>query len=632
MKHLFRTMMAVVLCCWIVRPADILYAQCADYQQQNITTIPDGCGLTNALNLATYVNSCRTICIDNTTATASGTLPSCGSGTVTNDIWGYVRDPYTNIPGFDGSMVFSWKKYPTYPVSPPTLAVHLDVDCNIKLGFITLLDSNLDCGFLGGNADNFLCIDSNSPNQDNTLVLAPNTIPTNSSLQSILDCQVKQQLGSTASVQNLTSAVYYFQLETYNNVPGLLCFEVSTYQSGFTCGDPQIINLPNTGLTQSQNVTKCLCNSAGNSGYYSPTNIQPCTPPANGVNVGTTAYYQVNAPYDCNQIGVTINSWPGAGTLNVTILQNVTCPIIQDTIQLCPTLPAQYVSNPNWVIGSSVELASECLNATAGSNNVITDLNTCLPAGQYYVLISANNDKDTFGATITVNNNTPTGTIVQAKAFLQGAFSTGTGQMSTTLRTNNYLPLAQPFNRAPWNYSGAESVATAAAIPTNATDWVLVEALDPASGAVVDRRAAFLLANGLIVDVDGIANGVRFTNLTSGSNYRLAVRHRNHLDAIGANAVSVPNATPYDFSNQNQVLDGSSQLILLSGSLYGLRAGDMNGNGIINFQDLNVYISNFNTASNYSDGDCNLDSDVNTSDFGVAVGNVRTIGIQEIRL
>lgn len=630
MKHVLSLFLVGLLTCFCYQQNT--QAQCNNYQVQNITTLPDNCGLTNALNLAPYVNTCQTICIDNTTATPSSTAPSCGSGSVTNDIWGYVRDPYTSIPGFDGSMIFSWKKYPSYPNSPPTLAVHLDVDCDIKLGFITLFNSDLNCGFLNGSGANFLCIDSNSPNTDNTLVLSPNTIPTNSSLQSILDCQVKNQFGATASVQNLTSAAYYFQLETYNNVPGLLCFEVSTYQSGFSCGDPQVINFTNTGLTQSQSVTKCLCNAAGNSGYYTPTTAAPCTPPANGINVGTTAYYKVTAPYTCNQIGVNINSWPGAGSLNVTILQNVSCPIINDTIQLCPTSAPQYVSNPNWVVGSSVELASECLNATAGSNNVVTDLGTCLPAGEYYVLISANNDKDTFGATITVNNNTPTGIVVQAKAYLQGAFNTATGQMTTNLRTNNYLPLTQPFNRAPWNYAGTESVATPATIPANTTDWVLVEAHDPATGSLIDRRAAFLLNNGSIVDIDGIANGVRFANLTSGSSYRLIVRHRNHLDLAAANAVTVPNATPYDFSSISQILDGSTQAVLLSGALYGLRAGDTNGNGIINFSDLNVYIANFNTTSNYSDADCNLDSDVNAADFSISVANARIIGIQDIRL
>jgi hypothetical protein len=605
--------------------------QCNDYAVQTITTIPDNCGLATALNFAPYVNTCKTICIDNTTATASSTQPSCGSGTISNDVWGYVLDPYTNIPNFNGSLVVAWKKYPSYPVNPPTLAVHLDVDCNVKLGFITVLNSDLNCGFLAGNADNFLCIDNTSANQDNTLVLPANSIPTNPDLQSILDCQVKVALGSSYSVQNLTSAAYYFQLETYNNVPGLLCMEVSSYQPGFSCGDPQTVTFPNTGLTQSQSVSKCLCGSAANSGYFTPS-TQPCPFPANGINVGTTAYYKVSAPYACNQLGVTINSWPtNSGTLNVAILRDIDCAIILDTVQLCPTLPAQYTNNPNWVVSSATQLASACLSATAGSNSVLTDVANCLPAGDYYVLISANNDKDTFGATLTVNNNTPTGVVVQARAFLEGAYA-GASSMSTTLRSSNNIPLAQPYNRAPWLYAGTESATSLSAIPTNAVDWVLLEVRNATTNALIETRAAFLLSNGLIVDADGTTNGVRFQNITSGSSYKLAVRHRNHLAVIGANAVTVPNATPYDFAATAQVVAGATQLKNVGGGIYALHAGDTHAEGVITYFDYNKFAAQIGTALPYSDGDCNLDGVVNGSDFSIMQPNIQMCNVTEMRL
>ncbi len=56
------------------------------------------------------------------------------------------------------------------------------------------------------------------------------------------------------------------------------------------------------------------------------------------------------------------------------------------------------------------------------------------------------------------------------KVFLQGPYSSGT--MSTALRDNGFVPLAQPYNIAPFNYNGTEAVDT---VPAGIVDWVLLE-------------------------------------------------------------------------------------------------------------------------------------------------------------
>ena len=44
----------------------------------------------------------------------------------------------------------------------------------------------------------------------------------------------------------------------------------------------------------------------------------------------------------------------------------------------------------------------------------------------------------------------------------------------------NYIPTTQPYNIAPWNYTGTESVTT---IPnSNVIDWVLVELRETTGG------------------------------------------------------------------------------------------------------------------------------------------------------
>ncbi|MEZ5196305.1 MAG: hypothetical protein R2764_07890 [Bacteroidales bacterium] len=63
------------------------------------------------------------------------------------------------------------------------------------------------------------------------------------------------------------------------------------------------------------------------------------------------------------------------------------------------------------------------------------------------------------------------GTTVNLNAMLEGPFFSG--QMTPWLNVYGVIPFNQPYNQAPWNYSGTESVAS---IPNNdIIDWVLVE-------------------------------------------------------------------------------------------------------------------------------------------------------------
>ncbi len=89
--------------------------------------------------------------------------------------------------------------------------------------------------------------------------------------------------------------------------------------------------------------------------------------------------------------------------------------------------------------------------------------------------------------------------------FLEGPYK-GAKKMFTNLNPE-LLPLEQPYNTAPWYYNGNESVTE---IPSaDIVDWCLVEVRDAASPDVANsfttkgRKAAFLLKNGDIVDIDG---------------------------------------------------------------------------------------------------------------------------------
>ena len=95
------------------------------------------------------------------------------------------------------------------------------------------------------------------------------------------------------------------------------------------------------------------------------------------------------------------------------------------------------------------------------------------------------------------------------KVFLEVPFN-GT-EMNTEINNDGLVPLLQPYNTEPWNYTGTENVGT---IPnTDIVDWILIELRETSGSAataippsVIARQACFLLKNGQIVDIDGLGD------------------------------------------------------------------------------------------------------------------------------
>lgn len=236
-------------------------------------------------------------------------------------------------------------------------------------------------------------------------------------------------------------------------------------------------------------------------------------------------------------------------------------------------------------------------------------------------------------ATLNVTINTCiTGELVQASAFLQGCYNNGAGAMQVTPGYFNTVPLTQPYNRPPWNYSGSESVATK---PALMIDWVLLQAYNPAGSTLIETKAAILLSNGSIVDAAYALNptltGVYFSSITPNGSYRLVVRHRNHLAIMSSVPVTLPNVTGYQFTNSTNVQGGSGQLANVSGIVYAMLAGDYNSDGVIALSDFNGYAATSGTVNQYLDGDFNLDASITAADFNLYRPNSSIIGISAIR-
>jgi hypothetical protein len=197
------------------------------------------------------------------------------------------------------------------------------------------------------------------------------------------------------------------------------------------------------------------------------------------------------------------------------------------------------------------------------------------------------------------------------KVFIQGSYTSG-GTMTTSLNSSGFMPFPQPYIVAPWNYTGSERVYN---MPTDIVDWVLVELrTGTEANTTVGRRAAFLKSDGSIVDLDGLSQ-VKFNRIVPG-NYYIVIRHRNHLPIMSANPVnlSFTNSSLHDFSTAQTQAYGSEPMVDLGGGLYGMYAGDGNGDGGINIVDRNLVWRLQNGTIGYLPGDFDLNSGVNIID------------------
>jgi hypothetical protein len=202
------------------------------------------------------------------------------------------------------------------------------------------------------------------------------------------------------------------------------------------------------------------------------------------------------------------------------------------------------------------------------------------------------------------------GTLFDITAFLEGPFN-GT-DMNALL--GSYIPLSQPYNGVPWNYTGTETVGS---IPANVVDWVLLEIRESAVVPSVIKKAAFILTDGSIVDLDGTSKVIIPASFSG--NVFVVVYHRNHIGMMSSTSVPlIGDAYTWDFTSaqsQAYTMGSDGQKDLFGLGIFGMTAGDADGNGDINLSDfLDVFVPEFGSPYGYYGGDADLNSDVNLSD------------------
>jgi len=228
--------------------------------------------------------------------------------------------------------------------------------------------------------------------------------------------------------------------------------------------------------------------------------------------------------------------------------------------------------------------------------------------------------------------------VADPRIVLQGAYPGGAtidgfpDAMTTTLNTNDLLPLSNPYASSTFDgtlseYDGTESV-TQSFLDSNPTivDWVVIGLRETSNGPDVAQRAVFLRSNTQLLDLDG-SSGVTFSGRAAGD-YFIVVYHRNHLPIMTAQTETVTSTASSSFVRMyraTELFGGASGAVLLedaSFDLYGMAAADGSLDGLVTAPDFNVYSSaSASGATGYRIEDYTMDGLVTAPDFNLYNAN-----------
>jgi PKD repeat protein len=203
---------------------------------------------------------------------------------------------------------------------------------------------------------------------------------------------------------------------------------------------------------------------------------------------------------------------------------------------------------------------------------------------------------------------------IDVTAFLEGPF-VGTSMNQGLI---GHIPLNQPYNVGPWNYTGTESVVS---IPANAIDWVLIELRDATtaggagSATRIARKAAFIKNDGRIVNLNGDPV-LDFGALTITNNLYAVVHHRNHLSVLSATGLTQTGGVyNYNFSTgSGQAYGGTNAHKQIGAGVWGMFGGDGDKSGSINNGDESPLWEVTAGTKGYLGTDYNLDSHADNKD------------------
>lgn len=204
---------------------------------------------------------------------------------------------------------------------------------------------------------------------------------------------------------------------------------------------------------------------------------------------------------------------------------------------------------------------------------------------------------------------------IDVKVYLEGPYIDN--ELDIQLNYEGYLPVDNPYSDSPWNYNGyAPQLETS---NTSICDWILLELRDApsadiaTSSTIIDWQVAFLMNNGKIVSLNGIAP--EFDIQLSDSLF-VVVHHRNHLSIMSANPlIEFDNKFTIDFSmGAEKVYGNISAYKEVEPGIWAMIAGDANADGMIDMLDKYSEWNSQAGKTGYLESDFNLNGLVDNQD------------------
>jgi subtilisin family serine protease len=214
-----------------------------------------------------------------------------------------------------------------------------------------------------------------------------------------------------------------------------------------------------------------------------------------------------------------------------------------------------------------------------------------------------------------VNAAYPPQVFVETNLLLEGAYSTSTHEMQTTLRDADLVPSVPPYE---------EDNDRSVTVPSGITDWVLVQLRSEADGPAVASKSALLRSDGRIVTDDG--SRTRITLDAPAGDYYVVVKHRNHAAAMSADPVpfSISSSNFFYFTDDASVAMGVNPMKELEAGVFGLWAGDINQDGQVTTEDYTIWYNSARLGeTGYRDADVNLNGQVTTEDYTLWYNDAR---------
>jgi hypothetical protein len=186
------------------------------------------------------------------------------------------------------------------------------------------------------------------------------------------------------------------------------------------------------------------------------------------------------------------------------------------------------------------------------------------------------------------------------KAWLQGAYVPAVTGMSTAIRA--HLPLVSPYAAARVQVSS---------IDPDVADWML-GALVSTNGVPVAAQSVWLRNDGAVVSP---GHEQLLWMVPQNSRLHLVLKHRNHLAAMSAGPLGFTNGVvSFDLTTApDKVLGGTNACVELEPGVWGLIAGDADGDGRITPVDREI-VERQQGMRGYLNGDLNLDGVVDGND------------------